>query len=362
MKDLQTLIADLKDKEGEAFSLSETSFESEIATATHTPTSWIIRVVTMLGAWIAAACFFGLISLMGIFDSPTAILVLGIVLIAAAILAFRSITQNIFIIPFALTASITGQICLAGGLEMMLRKDDFSYNFKIIFLIELLIQAILFVATTNNIQKFIATLAFNGFLVSLLFTYQWYDSIHIVLGINALILTSMILWEEKIMAHFKNVLSSYQPLTAAITLSFLFLIFTKLIEQNTAWQDIKIHHWWISTGFMLLCLLLTLYKVAQDFGWSYLKTLPIILIFVPLIGSPGILAGILILLLGFYHKSVWYIGMGILALAVFISVFYYNLHTTLWAKSLILMGSGLLFLGVFFLIRIYDKSLTEKAN
>lgn len=354
--DLGSLVQRLKDKEGEAFSLSEPEFEAAVALETHTPTSWIIRVVTMIGAWIAAACFFGLIGLFDFFDSPIAMIILGLGLMVAAVLAFRSIKQNIFIIPFALTASITGQICFSVGLGQKLTGDDFTY----IYLIEMLIQALLFFATSNNIQKFIATVAFNSFLVTLLFTKDWYNGVHIVLGINALLLTFFILWEEKILAKYKFWISSYQPLTAAITLSFLFLIFTRLISQNDAWQDIKIHYWWLSTGFILICLLLSLYKVAADFGWSPIKILPIALIFIPLIGSPGILAGILILALGYYHKSVWYISMGILALTVFISIFYYNLQMTLWAKSLILMGSGLLFLSVFFVIRRYDKTIQLK--
>lgn len=359
MSDLYTIIQQLKEKEGDAFSLSTPEFEAEMASATETPTSWIIRVVTMLGAWIAAACFFGVISLLGIFDSNGAVLVLGLILMVSAVLGFRSMKQNIFMIPFALTASITGQICFVFGLSNEMRND----NYNVVLIAEIVIQLLLFLATTNNIQKFIAILGLNTFIVSLLFYNKLYDNIHIVLGINALILTFLILWEEKILANYKFAISSYQPLTAGITLSFLFLTFIKLIEQNDAWRsEIHIHYWWISTGFIFLCLFACIYKVSADFEWNYVKTLPIALIFLPLIGSSGILAGILILLLGFYHKSVWTIGMGILALAVFISVFYYNLQMTLWVKSLVLMASGLLFLAVFFLIKKYNVSITNKIN
>ncbi len=357
MKNIQETINYIQSSEGESFSLSASDFEAALTHETENPTSWIIRVVTMVGAWIAAGCFFGVVALMGIFDSPTAVLFLGLLLMTAAVFAFRTLKKSIFVVPFALTASITGQICFGYGIGAQIKDSDFNW----LFIAEMGIQLLLFFATTNNTQKFVSTFVFNCILTGFLFYNEWYEGIHFVLGINALILTFMILWEETILSRFKSWIASYQPLSAAVTISFLLLIFIKLNEQSYSWQTFKIQFWWVSSAIILVCLLLAIYKVSQDFGWNIAKTLPLALIFVPLAGSPGILGGILILILGFYHKSMWYVAMGILALAVFISVFYYNLEMTLWVKSLILMGSGLLFLGVYQLIRIYNQKTYAKS-
>ncbi|MBX7240244.1 MAG: DUF4401 domain-containing protein [Bacteroidia bacterium] len=357
MKTLKETLEYIRTSEGELFSLSENEFEAAVTHETENPTSWIIRVVTMVGAWIAAGCFFGVVALLGIFNSPLAVFILGILLMTAAMIAFRALKSNPFSIPFALTASITGQICFGYGLSEF---SDFK-ELDLLFLAGIGVQVLLFFATINNTQKFIATFLFNCLLTGYLLYKEVYDGIHLVAGLNALLLTVMILWEEKILTRFKQWISSYQPLSAAVTLSFLLLLFVKLSEQTHSWQVLKIRFWEITSIIILVCILLTIYKVSQDFQWNPYKTLPMGIILLPLVGSPGILGGILILILGFYHKSIWFVAMGILALSVFISVFYYNLQLTLWVKSLILMGSGLLFLGVYLILRKYSLSLAANS-
>lgn len=359
MKDLHTLLTQLQANERAEFSFDEAQLTEAIAHETEVPTSWIIRVVTMLGAWIAGGCFFGVISLLGIFDSKPSVLALGIILMIGAVLAFRSMNKQIFIAPLALTASITGQMCVGYGL-----LDTFEgKELNVFFCIEIAIQLLLFIATHNNTQKFIAVLAFNFFVVCLLFNQKWSEGIHFVLGINALLMSACILWEEKILAKFKQIIPSYQPLTAGLTVSFLVLIFVKwALDEKAVSNDLFIYNWWISAVFILLSLLLLIYKVSLDFKWNLIYTLPVVLVLTPLIGSPGILGGILVLLLGFYHNSKWFIGMGILALTCFISLFYYNLQLTLWVKSFILMASGLLFLAVFWILNRISKKMSHTPH
>ncbi len=336
-----TLVESLQ-KVGEPhFEVNKNKFEADLIRANAAPTSWIIRIVTMLGAWISAACFFGVISLMGIFDSPMAITILGIVLTAVAIFAFQTVNQKVFTIPYALTASITGQICIGYGLTGWLNLSDMD----LLLWVGIGIQVLMFILSKNHVQRFITVLVVNLLGVGLLFSNKLYEGIHWITGLNALIFTALILGEEIVLSRYKKLIAAFDSLNAGTAFSFLLLTFIRLGELTFSFREISIRFWWISAAFILMCLIGVIYKISLDFEWNPVKTIPLCLIFVPFLwGYSGILGGVLMLAVGYYHKNLWFIVMGVLALGVFISVFYYNLQLTLWTKSLILIGSGILFL------------------
>ncbi|MGV2436539.1 MAG UNVERIFIED_CONTAM: DUF4401 domain-containing protein [Anaerolineae bacterium] len=63
---------------------------------------------------------------------------------------------------------------------------------------------------------------------------------------------------------------------------------------------------------------------------------------IPSAFTPGIMAGILLILLGFRNRNAVLSGLAYAFLSGFVIYFYYDLQTTLLVKSLILMVSGLL--------------------
>jgi uncharacterized membrane protein len=70
------------------------------------------------------------------------------------------------------------------------------------------------------------------------------------------------------------------------------------------------------------------------------------LVSLPVLWTPGILAAVIILVLGFQRGNRLLLGLGAVGLAVFLIAFYYHLEITLLVKSLILLGTGLLLLGL----------------
>jgi uncharacterized membrane protein len=63
-------------------------------------------------------------------------------------------------------------------------------------------------------------------------------------------------------------------------------------------------------------------------------------------GVQGITVGLLILLLGFAGCNRVLMGLGIMALLFYISVYYYQLQTTLLDKSLTLLITGIILLSL----------------
>ena len=77
--------------------------------------------------------------------------------------------------------------------------------------------------------------------------------------------------------------------------------------------------------------------------------------------SPGLIAGLAVLVLGFDRRSPLLIGMGALFLTVFGSVYYYSLSLTLMEKAGILVGSGALLLAARALLAWQGRSSERVA-
>jgi Domain of unknown function (DUF4401) len=73
--------------------------------------------------------------------------------------------------------------------------------------------------------------------------------------------------------------------------------------------------------------------------------------------TPGVIAAIGVLLLGFHRRSVVLLGMAVLFILAFGVGYYYDLQLTLLAKSLALLGSGLVLLGLrLFILRRFPAA------
>jgi uncharacterized membrane protein len=77
--------------------------------------------------------------------------------------------------------------------------------------------------------------------------------------------------------------------------------------------------------------------------WLALGT---VLVSLPALWMPGILAATIVLALGFQRGNRILLGLAAIFLAIFLIAFYYNLEVTLLAKSLLLLAAGLLLLGL----------------
>jgi uncharacterized membrane protein len=66
----------------------------------------------------------------------------------------------------------------------------------------------------------------------------------------------------------------------------------------------------------------------------------------PALWTPGILAAVIVIVLGFRRGNRLLLGLGAAFLVVFLIAFYYYLDVTLLVKSLLLLATGLLLLGL----------------
>lgn len=106
----------------------------------------------------------------------------------------------------------------------------------------------------------------------------------------------------------------------------------------------RVHTSWWPSRMILTAGLLWLYQWVAG-GWAPLRKPPLIwavvaTLLLGAVSTPGVLAGIGLLVLGYGRPDRLLLGLGALFFPAFIGIYYYNLDTPLVAKSWILAASG----------------------
>lgn len=135
--------------------------------------------------------------------------------------------------------------------------------------------------------------------------------------------------------------STFAPAFTPLAMGSVTLLFTFLLSTASLFGLLPNVGWVTQLGLVLLTI-----RTAYEMGAS-LRILPG-LAAVGLISAsaPGVIAAVLVLLLGFYRRNQSLKGMAVLFLMTFGSAYYYQLNLSLLLKSLVLMLTGGLFLAI----------------
>ena len=119
--------------------------------------------------------------------------------------------------------------------------------------------------------------------------------------------------------------------------------------------------WWISGIILGVALLLLEIELLGDLLKTTTGTTIVVasVLFCAItINSPGLIAAMFTLILGFYRGHKLLMSISFVFFAGFLFFFYYDLQMTLLNKSLILMGSGVLL--IVFSVAVSRLQLGEK--
>jgi uncharacterized membrane protein len=77
--------------------------------------------------------------------------------------------------------------------------------------------------------------------------------------------------------------------------------------------------------------------------------------------APGVIASLIVMLLGFARGNRGLFGLGVAALLAYLSYFYYTLQATLLTKSMVLMATGAVLIALWFVMRAMFGDAPDKA-
>ena len=309
------------------------------------PSPWYLQAIIGIAAWLAASSLMGFLTIINVLDSATSMMVSGSIFCIIAVGSRAIIRQSLFVDQLALALSLVGQVLLIGGIGW---ATD-SPRIAAVALIGL--ELLLIVLYANALHRFLSTMIIPAALLFLLFDLEMQEMVHILIA--ALALGAVIIWRNESYFAVQRTENLYRPLGYGLVISLLYVLILSVVATFDR-ELIKVHYWWISSISLLLILLALVYTILTrlDTAPNIIRLIVIgtIIVFLTTLQAPGIVAAVLILVLGFQRGNGLLMGLATAFLALFLIIFYYNLELTLLTKSLMLMTTGLALFGLRFVL------------
>ena len=312
---------------------------------------WYVKILLAFSGWLAASFllgfFFSLFS--HLYKNIPLSLGIGSTLIVSAFFLLK-MKSNEFVEHLALALSLAGQILILIGVDRYFHANDSA----VIWLIVASIQLILTFIMPNTVHRIASSFTAGIGFATALFYYMGNLNLPILYSAGLMLITAW-LWlnEFNYPKHIEKIRAiAYGLVLALITLNVT-KIFTPYMILGVRYTESTSFAWFQPWMGEVLFSTVTLYVV-----WTLLKrqqpTISNQTITLALIGTlllsllslqaPGLIVGVMVILLGFSASNRILIGLGVLSLLFFISHYYYALNNTLMDKAitLFILGSALL--------------------
>lgn len=293
---------------------------------------WYIKSLLAISGWLGALFLLGFIILAfnSFLEEQAACFVISILLFASAYAVLRT-PKNEFFEHLALALSLAGQALFCWALSI----NSFDINS---WLTIALVQVILVYFMPSFLHRLFSTLfAITAFEMALISSGQPY-----ILGSIIIFPTTWLcLHEFNFVNHFKRLNGiTYGFFIATIALNsqqFLSLDLYYLVTTNN--QELLSTPLWLGQGLFVLAALFTAQQLLQQYQVNLFTRLSITVLIVTCIlaiislNAPGIMIGLMVILLGFSQSNKVLLGTGVISLLTYCSSYYYFMAETLLFKA-----------------------------
>lgn len=298
-------------------------------------TPWYVRTLVGVCAWFAALCFVAFLVFSVSFDDEYGWIVLGLVLCVAASGIQRVAKHVVFPEQLALALSLAGQILFVAGIASLTDSEI------VVALVLIVLEVVLFAVYVDYVHRFLATVTICAAIVLLLNGLGLTEAVHVLVALLAL--ATVVLWEHTAKLTTMGWQGVYEPIGYALPAALFGLL---LFSLGDLAELLPVRWWWLSALGLGIVLFYLAQRLRRHYTLTVHASLMVWLLFgmaillLPALRSPGILAAVIVLLLGFSRGSRLLYGAATVFLAMFLGAWYYNLETTLLLKSLLLMATG----------------------
>jgi hypothetical protein len=321
-----------------------------------------IKALLGFGGWIAALFFFGFagfclnLTLSGIESelvSGAILCVIGLILVGSTTIMQRQ-SKGVFFSQVALAIHVAGQLLFMVGMGMVF-YEWFPYPAEfptVLFaLIIIVLEIILIPLYEDGIFRFLATIA--AVIAANVIVYELNIPASLSVLTALLAFGVMMVWGEMLPIER---LIRHRLMLQAVGYGLVFGLFGTIMHELSnsptyeGFAQVALHQPIITSILLLgMSLWLEMRLLAEyEVPYTHRATLIVlgitVIIMLPTLTTPGILASMLLILLGYRRRHNVLLVLAYLFMAGFISYFYYSLHMTLLVKSFILMATGILFL------------------
>lgn len=317
---------------------SREAIAATVAAQTERGTPWYIQGLIGLSGWVAALFFIGFLGILGVIDTEIPQLVAGLLFCAGATSLAWATRRSIFAGQLTLALSLAGQGLFIAGLHGLTDSIPATLLGVIIF------EIVLLALYPDTLHRFISGLLIAGALLYLFVDLEWEELTHPVVVL--LMVATVLIWHYESWFLTGPLAAFYRPVGYSLPLATFAFLVISLTDGS------GIDYWWLSAVGLLVVLLYLAYQILTEQGLSWQQPLAlglfagILLLMIPAYQTPGILAALIGLLLGFQRGNQLLLGLATAFLALFLIGYYYNLEISLLTKSYILLGTGVILLAL----------------
>ncbi|HEX4326952.1 MAG TPA: DUF4401 domain-containing protein [Burkholderiales bacterium] len=314
-------------------------------------TPWYVRVMAGFGAWLGGLFLLGSVMaiLSAVVHSSGGMMVLGAGALVAAYVIYRAAGDREALQQLALACSMAGQFSLGFGVE-----DLFNLGTVPLAGVLFLLQAALTLLMANPLHRFLS--AWFAALAAYWFLFRLQAE-----SLGAALLAASVTWiwlnEAAWTAARRATL--WRPVGYALALALLFWEAPfSIISWTLEWgqQSVKlgVPHWLAAPAYAL-CLAAAAAVLAR----RLVPQKTAVCVAAALLASaaawlaPGLLAALLVLILGQAAGKRILTGLALLAALWYLGAYYYQLQLTLLEKSGVMLGTGALLLAMRFALSIF---------
>ncbi len=302
---------------------------------------WYIRTMVGFGAWLASLMLIGFVASFSLLmDGGHAFI--GLALIAGAILLRRQ-SNNDFLVQCALAASLAGQALTAYGFSESIGHDEFE-----LFLgFALVVSSALFFLFPDRIHRVLMVLLATGSLTTLFYVWEM-NALVPVLG--PAFTAALILLQRQLPGLVGSRFATFvRPLMDGLMLSAFGVL---LISTAYVLPELGLEYQFYPRPWMSTILLGGLFLYVGTWIWpivappSYGNTLPylygmMIIVIICAWAAPGLLLGLIIVMLGAASGRKTLLRAGIGFFAIFLASYFYGIEVTMLTKSVALVATGI---------------------
>lgn len=311
---------------------------------------WFINLLVGISAWLAVIPLLWFLFLIQLTDTATSAVGMGTIFIVGTMF-FKHFYQKdtFFLDQFALALNLTGQLLFIGGLSVQTES-------WIAALATSILEFCLFSCYQSSIIRFTAVLIFIASLTLLLNEWHFPQGIHLI--IMAIATGSIWCWLGESQHQTSEIMVKlYSPLGYGLVVALFIMLLPATLVEIAAILEIPSITWsWSTLGLIMLLLSLE-YTLLHNHNLTLTSANSMILLGgTVVIGlwfyqTPGIIATVIVMILGFQRGNRVLMGGAIGFFAIFLVAYYYYLELNLLMKSITLISSGLALLGLRWLVK-----------
>ncbi|MEP6619402.1 MAG: DUF4401 domain-containing protein [bacterium] len=295
-----------------------------------------LRVVVGIGAWIAA-CFL-LASFVALVREEGAATIVGVVVLAVAVWG-RQLSGGEFLRQATVAGSFAGQGLIAFGLARLTNGEGIAS------LVAMVLSIVLVLIMRDRFHRFLST------MIAVLSMAVGLNAAHVpgFLDVVALLVAgaAAAAWRINVRDRSDEADELLTPVGYGLVVALFGLMLFGASSSTLAsgYQEHPQLGVATTSGIALLLDVLARVIFAEHYarhrsvtGIALLGGLALFALLT--MDSPGIIAGVAVLILGFDRRNSVLVEMGVAFLLVFGAAYYYSLDLTLLQKSGVLAGSG----------------------